>query len=187
MENNHQQKDFQISVEYSPNQKIQKLFVSGEEKFVSEKYKEITENDNKKEEHQHDSWKQYSLLMFALVGLLISFIIECRPTPYETLFWIIALTWSGFLGVYAYDIHTVLNLKNERIYYKDVNLPTKIHQFIFNFGLALFGWFVAWFLFFYKDLTLDILTTPHLILLGVSLISLSGYLPSILSRGNPFK
>ena len=181
MENNFQQKNSQISTEYYGNQKLQKLSISGNENFVLENFKEITKNNDLNKNLEYKNYKFYYLCLFALFGVLFSFIFKSNPCGYETLFWLLAFTWSGFLGLYAFEIHT-----NE--YYEDKKIPVIIHQFIFNFGLALLGWIIIWFLFIKEsDRSLETLGLNHLILLGVALVSLSGYLPLLVSRGNPFK
>jgi hypothetical protein len=126
---------------------------------------------------------------FAKISFYIIVLVSLASTILGFHFWSLALLWSGFLGSYAFHIHYVLNVEkgNHRSYYSDLNRFQILHQYIFNFGAAILGWFILWFLFICKHLSLDTLETPQTILFGLTIVSLSGYLPSIISKDNPLK
>ncbi len=118
--------------------------------------------------------KVFYLLIITIAGIIPT-ILFCNP------FWILAFAWSGFLGVFAFDIHWMA----PNLDYENISNAKKVHQFIFNFGLALLGWIIIFnlppldYIIAYTD-------TGDLILLGVAIVSLSGYLPKLVATGNPF-
>lgn len=125
-------------------------------------------------------WREISLLVFIIIGVITSFIINSKPTLLDTSFWIIAFIWSGFLGVYAFQLHTSTD------YEKINSWPIRTHQFIFNFGLAILGWIILYNLLPLNNIFIE-MKSEKLALLGIAIISLSGYLPKLVSLNNPFK
>lgn len=87
------------------------------------------------------------------------------------LFWLLAVIWSGFLGSFAYKIHTNENYENQ-------SWPKIIHQFIFNFGSAIIGWVIV-----YNLIPIDIksVNEAQVILLIIAGISFTGYLPKVIT------
>ncbi len=124
-------------------------------------------------------WREISLFIFMIIGVITSFTVKYNPSSWETLFWIIAFLWSGFLGVYAFQIHRT------GTDYEKESTPVRFHQFIFNFGLALLGWIIIYLITFQKIIDavkdIDHITLDKILLAGLIIISLCGYLPRLVT------
>jgi hypothetical protein len=158
--------------------------VSGSEEFVVKALPEQQKTEKQKPSKEFNCTKLFLFTIVILIAVLISridlydFVLSQLREPFT--FWFIAVVWSGFLGIYAFTIH------NTGTDYNKLPLSIRIHQFLFNFGLAFAGWLI-----FYKllnsNITFKELHTSHTVLLGIVAISLSGYLPYVITQGNPFK
>lgn len=158
--------------------------ISGSEEFVVKVLPEQQKFEKQKPSKDFNCTKLFLFTVVILIAVLISridlydFALSQLREPF--IFWFIAVVWSGFLGVYAFTIH------NTGTDYNKLPLSIIIHQFLFNFGLAFAGWLIFYRL-LHSSVPFEKLETSHTILIGVVAISLSGYLPYLITRGNPFK
>ncbi|MBI4480348.1 MAG: hypothetical protein HY651_10035 [Acidobacteria bacterium] len=104
-----------------------------------------------------------------------------KSPKFESYFWPIVLGWSAFLGVYAPQIHQIKES------YAKMSWPLKIQQFFLNFLGGFIG-SVILYLFLQTNNFDGLAGWEKLILLAISFLSITGYLPYILiQRGLPWK
>jgi hypothetical protein len=156
--------------------------VSGSEEFVVKALPEQQKTEKQKPSKEFNCTKLFLFTIVILIAVLISridlydFVLSQLREPFT--FWFIAVVWSGFLGIYAFEIHF------SSYDYHTVTIVQAVHQFIFNFGLAFAGWLIFYRL-LHQGIPFEELQTSHTILIGIIAVSLSGYLPYMVTQRNP--
>ena len=149
--------------------------------------------------------QRWWLIIILSVGVLVGgFLDKTYPALFPfagTYYWLIAFVWSILIAYYAFEIHqikrnireiTEFNAEKQIRYTQSedddycyqIKNSVKLHQFIFNFAGAIVGWIVI-----YNWNTIVSQNDDGLvrILLGsIVFISLTGYLPYIITKFGPF-